>query len=112
LISGTENTKAILVLNPAEPPVMMRTTVHLKGTGLNLTMCREICEEMESLVKKYVPGYEIVVQPHLSNVDTFSATAKVTGSGYFLPSYAGNLDIINAAGIETARRFLNSKEKG
>jgi acetaldehyde dehydrogenase (acetylating) len=112
LISGTVNTKAILVLNPAEPPVMMRTTVHLKGTGLNLTLCRDICDEMENLVQKYVPGYEIVIQPHLSSADTFSATAKVTGAGFFLPSYAGNLDIINAAGIETARRLLTLINKG
>lgn len=111
LISGTLNTKAILVLNPAEPPVMMRTTVHVKGTGINLQSAIEVCSEMEKQVRKYVPGYEIVVNPHLTSRDIVSATAKVTGAGYFLPSYAGNLDIINAAGVEMARRFI-TKEKG
>jgi acetaldehyde dehydrogenase (acetylating) len=112
LISGTKNTKAILVLNPAEPPVMMRTTVHLKGREPDLEIAQEITREMESLVRQYVPGYEIVVEPHLTDRDTISATAKVTGAGFFLPSYAGNLDIINAAGVETARKYLNEETLG
>ena len=112
LISGTKNTKAILVLNPAEPPVMMRTTVHLKGREPDLEIAQEVSKEMESLVRQYVPGYEIVVEPHLTDQDTISATAKVTGAGFFLPSYAGNLDIINAAGVETARRYLQGKNPG
>jgi len=112
LISGTKNTKAILVLNPAEPPVMMRTTVHLKGREPDLKIAQEVSKEMESLVRQYVPGYEIVVEPHLTDRDTISATAKVTGAGFFLPSYAGNLDIINAAGVETARRYLQGKNPG
>jgi acetaldehyde dehydrogenase (acetylating) len=112
LISGTKNTKAILVLNPAEPPVMMRTTVHLKGQEPDLEIAQEITREMESLVRQYVPGYEIVVEPHLTDRDTISATAKVTGAGFFLPSYAGNLDIINAAGVETARKYLNKETPG
>jgi acetaldehyde dehydrogenase (acetylating) len=112
LISGTKNTKAILVLNPAEPPVMMRTTVHLKGREPDLGIAQEVSREMESLVRQYVPGYEIVVEPHLTDRDTISATVKVTGAGFFLPSYAGNLDIINAAGVETARRYLNEENPG
>jgi len=105
LISGTSNTKAILVLNPAEPPVMMPTTVHVKGNGVDVDKAIELCQAMELRVQEYVPGYEIVVQPHLTQIDTISATAKVTGAEYFLPAYAGNLDIINAAGIETARKM-------
>lgn len=110
LISGSKNTKAILVLNPAEPPVMMRTTVHLSGTGLKLETAINVCRQMEKEVQSYVPGYEIVVEPYFSNSNTISATAKVTGAGYFLPAYAGNLDIINAAGVETARRFIVTPE--
>jgi acetaldehyde dehydrogenase len=111
LISGSNDTKAILVLNPAEPPVMMRTTVHLTGIGLQIEPALRICREMEKKVQLYVPGYEIVVEPHFSDTNTISATAKVTGAGYFLPPYAGNLDIINAAGVETARRFLGNSGK-
>ena len=85
LISNCEQVKAILVLNPAEPPVMMRTTVHAK-----------------------IPGYDVVVEPYISSLNTLSATVKVTGAGYHLPSYAGNLDIINAAAIETAMRHTET----
>jgi acetaldehyde dehydrogenase len=55
-----------------------------------------------SEVQRYVPGYELVVEPHLQSRNTISATVKVTGAGYVLPEYAGNLDIINSAAIETA----------
>ena len=77
-----------------------------------MEIAQEVSKEMESLVRQYVPGYEIVVEPHLTDQDTISATAKVTGAGFFLPSYAGNLDIINAAGVETARRYLQGKNPG
>ena len=61
-----------------------------------------------SKIKQYVPGYEIAVKPYFSSQNTVSATIKVTGAGYFLPIYAGNLDIINAAAIETARRHVKA----
>ena len=50
----------------------------------------------------------MVVEPYLSSLNTVSATVKVTGAGYFLPAYAGNLDIINAASVETAMRHCAS----
>lgn len=107
LITGCSSTKAILVLNPADPPVMMRTTVSMRVEKADLSSMdfelRSVVEE----IKGYVPGYEIVVAPHLSKDGVVSATAKVTGAGYFLPSYAGNLDIINAAGVEVAKRHFN-----
>ena len=102
VISGVKKTKAILVLNPAEPPVMMRTTVQMRVHGTELP---EIQRELESIVKRireYVPGYDLVVSPHFSSSNVISATVKVTGAGYYLPAYAGNLDIINAAAVQTA----------
>jgi acetaldehyde dehydrogenase len=107
-ISGCEEVKAILVLNPAEPPIMMRTTVHAKVLNCDILA---IVEELTSIVdkiKKYVPGYEVSIEPYLSAKNTVSATVKVTGAGYFLPTYAGNLDIINAAAVETAKRHVKS----
>lgn len=104
LITGCPSVKAILVLNPAEPPVMMRTTVHMKVTDVDLEATRIEAQKIVSRVKRYVPGYDIVVEPHIPNPGQISATAKVTGAGYVLPEYAGNLDIINAAAVETARQ--------
>jgi acetaldehyde dehydrogenase len=55
-----------------------------------------------------VPGYDVVVEPYISSLNTVSTTVKVTGAGYYLPSYAGNLDIINAAAVETAMRHTET----
>ena len=107
-ISGCEQVKAILVLNPADPPIMMRTTVHAKVSNCDIISITEELLFIVSKIKQYVPGYEIAVKPYFSSQNTVSATIKVTGAGYFLPIYAGNLDIINAAAIETARRHVKA----
>jgi acetaldehyde dehydrogenase len=115
-ISATENlssllfpsipTKAILVLNPVEPPAMMRTTVSIDADTFDLDLAKDAVHEIVDQVKKYVPGYSLVVDPHITPTGTLSATVKVTGQGFFLPDYAGNLDIINSAAVETARRHM------
>jgi acetaldehyde dehydrogenase len=108
LITGCSSTKAILVLNPADPPVMMRTTVSMKVEEADLSKMNSELRLVVEEIKRYVPGYEVVVAPHISKDGVVSATAKVTGAGYYLPSYAGNLDIINAAGVEVAKRHFKS----
>ena len=102
LITKCENAKAILVLNPAEPPVMMRTTVQAKAQDIDLMKINATLEINVNKVKSYVPGYKITVLPNISSKDVVTITAMVEGAGYYLPKYAGNLDIINAAAIETA----------
>jgi len=102
-VTGCPVTKAILVLNPADPPVMMRTTVTVKAERFDLGSITEGCEDIASAIRKWVPGYAISVPAHEVSSGVLSVTAKVTGSGYYLPPYAGNLDIINAAAVETAR---------
>ena len=104
LISGCNSVKAILVLNPAEPPVMMRTTVQMKVDSCDLEATRNEVQQVITRIQKYVPGYNLVVEPHFSIPNVVTGTVKVTGAGYVLPEYAGNLDIINAAAVETARR--------
>jgi len=107
LITGCESVKAILVLNPADPPIMMRTTVQMKIESCNLNLIKEEVQHVVKRIQRYVPGYDVVVEPHMTSAGLISATTKVTGAGYALPSYAGNLDIINAAAVETARRHAN-----
>lgn len=102
LISGCGKVKAILVLNPAEPPVMMRTTVNVDVDFCDVEKSKISARSMIAEVQKYVPGYELVVEPYMQSQNTISATVKVTGAGYVLPEYAGNLDIINSAAVETA----------
>jgi acetaldehyde dehydrogenase (acetylating) len=103
IITSSKKVKAILVLNPAEPPVMMRTSVHMKVRNFNLEPMLKSAREVVAQVQKYVPGYDLVVEPHSPTPGYITATVKVVGAGYALPEYAGNLDIINAAGVETAR---------
>jgi acetaldehyde dehydrogenase (acetylating) len=108
IVSGCSNVKAILVVNPAEPPVMMRTTVNMAVDTCDISKALQMTTELIEDVQSYVPGYELVVEPYMLNQKTVSATVKVTGAGYVLPEYAGNLDIINAAAVETAKLHSNS----
>lgn len=108
-ITQSDNCKAILVLNPAEPPVMMRTTVQIRAKNFNLNNIQRELSHTVDRVQKYVPGYSIAITPFTLNDDVISATAIVKGEGHFLPEYAGNLDIINAAAIETATQHFYGK---
>jgi len=109
-VSGVEKVKAILVLNPAEPPVMMRTTVTLAAETTDVNLMRSDLALIVRNVQKYVPGYELVVEPYAPMPGMVTATAKVSGAGYYLPSYAGNLDIINAAAVQTAKRHMEGSQ--
>jgi acetaldehyde dehydrogenase len=81
---------------------MMRTTINVLAESCNLELARENARRIVLDVQKYVPGYELVVEPYQQAPGTISATVKVTGAGYVLPEYAGNLDIINSAAVEIA----------
>lgn len=108
MIALTPRCKAILVLNPAEPPVMMRTTVTVEAEQVDFEMVENEVLEIEKNMQKYVPGFRTLVPPFEKWKGVVSSTALVEGAGYFLPSYAGNLDVINAAGVETAwQHFLS-----
>lgn len=111
LISGCSLSKALLVLNPADPPVMMRTTVHVSARMFDLQSIQKEVKDLTTKLQSYVPGYEVVVAPHESETGVVSATVKVTGAGFFLPKYAGNLDIINSAAIETAYLYFQGNNR-
>jgi acetaldehyde dehydrogenase (acetylating) len=111
-VTNCINVKSILVLNPAEPPVMMRTTVQMKVDKIQI---KDVIAEAKRVISKmaeYVPGYELIIDPYLSTQNQVSATVKVSGAGFYLPTYAGNLDIINAAAIKTALIHSEKFSKG
>jgi acetaldehyde dehydrogenase len=111
-ISKIDKVKAILVINPSLPPVMMRTTVQMSVAEADLNAINAELMDVISHVQKSVPGYELTIEPHFPSANILSATVKVVGSGFFLPSFAGNLDIINAAAVETAKlHFDKTLEK-
>ncbi len=105
-ISGGKPAKAILVLNPADPPPLMRTTVTVRASEFNLPKLATDLEAIVMAVKQYVPGYSVVVPPYFPEAGVISATATVEGEGFFLPRHAGNLDIINSAAIEVVRQHM------
>lgn len=109
--SGAKRTKAILNLNPAVPCINMQTTVMAKVASPNIEALKPVLAELEQSVKKYVPGYEIIVGPVVENERIF-ITVRVKGLGDYLPEYAGNLDIINCAAIALAEEFSKKSMKG
>jgi acetaldehyde dehydrogenase len=102
-VTGCERAKAILVLNPADPPVMMRTTAIVQADTIDFEAVHRGCADMVAEVQHAVPGYDLAVEPHLIGETLVSVTARVVGAGFYLPPHAGNLDIINSAAVESAR---------
>lgn len=102
LASRAAVAKAILVLNPVEPPTFMRTTVHLKGRLGDLSGIDVAVRKTIEAVRTYVPGYRLLVPPTQHASDVLTVSVGVEGAGDYLPSYAGNLDIITAAAVKTA----------
>ena len=109
LASGAEETKAILVLNPVDPPTIMRTTVHLKGELGDLSGLDQTVKDAVEEVRGYVPGFRLLVPPVQTGPDVLSVTIGVEGAGDYLPAYAGNLDIITAAAVKTAIDLAESR---
>lgn len=109
--TGIQNTKAIIVLNPAEPPITMRNTLYCLIDNPDIEAIRKSVKDMEQKIKAYVPGYRIIVEPTYED-GRLVTTIQVTGLGDYLPKYAGNLDIITCAGIEIAEKYARRKLLG
>ncbi len=101
-IGGAKKGKAIIIINPAEPALIMRDTIHcLTKEAPKVDEITESVHDIVAEVQKYVPGYSLRNGPVFdgNRVSTFM---EVEGLGDFLPKYAGNLDIMTAAGLRTA----------
>lgn len=120
-VGGAENGKAIIVLNPAEPPLIMRDTVYVLSQGADKKEIEKSVEQMVADVQKYVPGYRLkqnvqfehfggnnpVSIPGIGKFEGLKTTVflEVEGAAHYLPAYAGNLDIMTSAGLKTAERI-------
>jgi acetaldehyde dehydrogenase (acetylating) len=100
--------KAILILNPARPPIDMQTTIYAKIDKPDLAGIRASVDEMMKRITQYVPGYQLIVPPTIEGGKVIT-TVKVLGNGDYLPRYAGNLDIINCAAVGIAERIARQR---
>jgi acetaldehyde dehydrogenase (acetylating) len=106
LIGGAKRGKAIIILNPAEPPILMRDTVHAiveEGEMNEEAITCSIYDMVES-VQSYVPGYRLRNEP-IFDGNRVTIFLEVEGAGDYLPKYSGNLDIMTASAVKVAEEF-------
>ena len=124
-VGGANVGKAIIIINPAEPPLIMRDTVFTLSDVADQDAIRESVEKMVADVQSYVPGYrlkqrvqfEIIGDNNPLNIQGLgkmsglktSIFLEVEGAGDYLPDYAGNLDIMTAAALATAERIATTR---
>jgi len=101
VVGGAKKGKAIIILNPAEPPLMMHNTVYTMVEQPDREKISIAVQNMAKRIQEYVPGYRIVVEP-LVDGNKVTVIIEVTGAGDFLPTYSGNLDIITSAATHVA----------
>lgn len=109
-VGGAKKGKAIIILNPAEPPIMMRDTIHVlveEGTMKEEKIIQSL-KDMEKDVQSYVPGYRLRTEAQFDG-NKVTIFIEVEGAGDYLPKYSGNLDIMTAAGVKVAEEFAKNK---
>ena len=115
VIGGATHGKAIIVLNPAEPPLIKRDTVHLLCDAVDEKVLVDAVKKAVSGVAEYVPGYRLVQEPVFESYEKeglnhpdhgtlkgekLSVFLELEGAGHYLPKYAGNLDIMTSAALQ------------
>ena len=111
-VGGAKKGKAIIIINPAEPPLLMRDTIHcLTENEPDQAAITESVHQMIAEVQKYVPGYTLKNGPAFDGRKV-SIFLEVEGLGDYLPKYAGNLDIMTAAAARTAEMFAQQMLDG
>jgi acetaldehyde dehydrogenase len=128
VVGGAERGKAIIILNPAEPPLIMRDTVFcLTDESADQATIAAAVKKMVERVQKYVPGYRLKQEVqferfgnnnpiHMPGIGDYpglkvSVFLEVEGAAHYLPAYAGNLDIMTSAALATAERLVELRRK-
>lgn len=126
VVGGAAKGKAIIVLNPAEPPMVMRDTVFTLSEQADRQEIVNSIHAMVQEVQKYVPGYQLHQEVQFEDIESpvfiegvglisglkTTVLLKVVGAGHYLPEYAGNLDIMTSAALATAERMALKQMEG
>lgn len=108
VLGGAGEGKAIIILNPAEPPLIMRDTIYCSlPENYNKDAITKSIYDMESFVQSYVPGYRQISDPQFTD-GRVAIFIEVEGAGDFLPRYAGNLDIMTASAVKVGEEIVKS----
>lgn len=128
-VGGASRGKAIIILNPADPPLIMRDTVYCLVGDADTEAIRTSIEEMVAEVAQYVPGYRLVQEVQFTPVERDAVATllpegasdvrwkvttflEVEGAAHYLPAYAGNLDIMTSAAMRVAERIAERQAAG
>lgn len=109
IFSGVPKAKAILILNPAEPPILMHNTIYAQIEHPDLKVLKRKINSVVKTIQTYVPGYRIAAGPLIERGNVM-VIIEVVGQGDYLPAYAGNLDIITCAAIKVAEEYAIKKQ--
>lgn len=107
-VGGARLGKAIIILNPAEPPIMMRNTIFALVDGPRPDEIIASIEKKVDQIQTYVPGYRLKHRPDVDG-NKVTVQIQVTGAGDYLPEYAGNLDIMTAAAVAVGEELALSR---
>ena len=105
-VGGAAQGKAIMLISPADPPVLMRNTVYVRQPGADPAAVRDAIEGVVAAVSEYVPGYRLTSDPMVRD-DLVTVLMEVEGRGDHLPAYAGNLDIMTSAAVRVAELYAD-----
>ena len=128
-VGGAQRGKAIIVLNPAEPPLIMRDTVYCLCDEADQDEITQSVKDMIAEVQKYVPGYRLKQEPQFEHIGSnrplripemngeftglkVSVFLEVEGAAHYLPAYAGNLDIMTSSALQTAEKIAVRMKAG
>jgi acetaldehyde dehydrogenase (acetylating) len=104
-IGGAKEGKAIIILNPADPPLVMRNTVYARVPGMDADVAVGAVRDAVGRVARYVPGYRLATPPLVSEDGLVTVFLEVEGAGDYLPPFAGNLDIMTSAAVRVAEVY-------
>lgn len=128
-VGGADRGKAIIILNPAEPPLIMRDTVYCLCDDADQDAITRSVEAMVAEVRRYVPGYRLKQKVQFEHIGSnkplhisemggdftglkVSVFLEVEGAAHYLPAYSGNLDIMTSAALQTAERIVSRQREG